>query len=236
MIPWIIGLAVATGIITAFMSRASASEKSPSKEKPVEKTSEKVTDYSEQTKTGKRKEEFLPDGKRVKTTPEKIRSEWESVNTDIPSSYAVATGQHESSDTLNEKDTEGSGFISKGVFQISDEEEKDAGFQKDDAYDLTKATGILSNLSNKRWKAILAAGKKAKAAGKPFVEKDAPAYLVIAHNQGESKALESIGKYGMDWGAYKKRNKGGYFDKLASYGDDAIPSSSVSGLYMAGIE
>jgi hypothetical protein len=227
----VIGLLIA-GTLFLMGGKASASEKIP------DKAAESVVNYDDQTKKGQRKEEFLPDGKRKQVSSDDVRKEWESINTDIPSSYAIATGKHESNNTLNEKDTEGSGFVSKGIYQISDEEEKDAGFSKDDAYDLVKATGILSNLANKRWKVLKAAGEKAKKDGKPYVEDDLPAYLVIAHNQGEGAAEKTIAAYGVDWKAYKKRNKGGYFDKLASYGDDAIPASSASGFmgyYVSGI-
>lgn len=116
--------------------------------------------------------------------------------------YFVATAEHESGRALNEVDTEPDGFVSKGIFQISDDEAKAVGLANADLLDLQQAMRVFARLMEQRLDAIQ------KAAGTGYKLPDAWAYLTVAHNQGTGAAMATIKNYGMDWAAYKSRNQG----------------------------
>lgn len=158
-------------------------------------------------------EAFLPDGKRIHVAPSEVVSAWRACTRLIPAQYAVGTGDHESSFTVNEVDTEASGFISKGIFQLSDEEIAQSG-QCADVLTLGGSCSVLSNLAEKRLLLIMHAAE---------IEEPTPdcwAYLAIAHNQGPTAAVKTIQKYGLNWVAYRERNRS--IPGIASYGDDCI--------------
>lgn len=159
-----------------------------------------------------RKEEFPPEGKRVLVTPIDVVSTWR-LYSKIPAAYAVATSAHESNFTINEIDTEPNGFISKGIFQISDEEVAQT-LQSADILTLHGACSVLSALAEVRLKHIMTAAKLTTATA------DCYAYLALAHNQGLHAALKTIQAHGLDWKKYKERNPN--IKGIASYGDDCI--------------
>jgi len=161
-----------------------------------------------------RKVEFLPDGKRVYAKPEDIVRVWRQFTRKVPAQYALATAQHEAGLTINEKDTEESGFVSWGIYQCSDVEARHHGFalSKEEAattgrpfierYTLEGCTQLFVKLAEEHLTAIIKAAKLSASDLPP----DVWAYVFIAHNQGQSAALKSIGRHGLNWNAYKARN------------------------------
>ena len=132
--------------------------------------------------------------------------------------YAFGTAQHETDFTLNEVDVEMSGFCSKGIFQLSEEEAGQAHNPGANLLDLDDSCQVLMSISAHRLDMIAQEAKL--VASNPFPP-DAWAYLVIAHNQGPMAAVKTIRRYGLDWAAYKQRNAITE-PKLLAYGDDCI--------------
>lgn len=165
--------------------------------------------------SGKRREEFPPDDKRVQVSADDVRAAWAKYTTRIPVQFAVGTAEHESTFTINEVDTEPSGFVSKGIFQLSDDEARSAGMPDADLLSLDDSARVFARISEKRLDALISAAKLDPAA----LPADVWAYLALAHNQGLGAALKTVKAYGLDWSAYKQRNP----DLVASigrYGDD----------------
>ena len=139
----------------------------------------------------------------------------------IPPRWFVATAEHESGMALNEIDTEADGYVSKGIWQLSDTEA--AGL---DPYHLIESTEAFARLQEKRLSHLLTL---------PGVKLSDPsiwAYLAISHNQGPAAAEKTVRLWGMNWAAYKRRNResanpylaqfckdGGYGDAVISGGD-----------------
>lgn len=161
----------------------------------------------------KRKVEFPPNGRRIFAAPEDIVATWRMYSTIIPAQYALGTADHESSFTLNEVDTEPSGFMSYGIFQLSGEEAASAYCDDtDDLFILKESCRVLATIAEERFDAI-------KAVGRPCY--DLWAYLALAHNEGLHAALKSIEKYGFSWDDWKARN-GAKLANMCRYGDDCI--------------
>lgn len=169
-----------------------------------------------------RKVEFIPDGKRRCIEPAMLIEAWRAVTFSIPAQYVLGTAEHESDLTLNEIDTEESGFVSRGIFQVSDEEcyEVGAGCEVD-PLDLSNSCYILVALCERRLDKLIAEASLRPTGPWP---PDIWAYLAIAHNQGLSAACKSIRRFGLNWSRYKQRNspQGAYFARMAAYGDDVI--------------
>lgn len=166
-----------------------------------------------------RSEKFLPDGKRLLVTPSDIAAAWRQATSKIPAQYAVGTALHETSYTLNEVDTEDSGFVSKGIFQLSDEEAKQAGLPQADLLSLAEATAVFAKISEARLATLSLHAKVDPAAPPP----DIWGYLAIAHNAGLSTATRSIDEHGMRWAAFCARNAAtDWGKKIAAYGSDCI--------------
>lgn len=176
-----------------------------------------------------RKEEFVPDGHRVRTSPAEVVAAWLRYTQRIPAEFALGTAQHESNFTLNEVDTEESGFTSKGVFQLSEEEANDVDFPEADLLDLEDATKVFCLLCERRLQRIIQVANL-HAENLPA---DVWAYLALAHNQGLDAALKSIERYGLNWTAYKQRNP--QFKGMAAYGDDVISGGSNSVAALDGV-
>lgn len=159
-----------------------------------------------------RKVEFLPDGKRKLALPEDIVRVWKR-HSDRDPRFALGTSDHESSLTLNEKDTEPSGFVSMGIYQISEDEMRHVGMPEADPYDLEDCTIVFAKLTEEREVAICRALPPIRPTDSNYYEAmtrrtvSMPAYLFIAHNQGLAACLKSIRTWGMNWESYKSRNE-----------------------------
>jgi hypothetical protein len=187
-----------------------------------------------------RTQKYPPDGKRVIAFAQDVVDVWfqfADPDVPIPAQYALGTAQHESSFTLNEVDQEDSGYVSKGIYQLSDEEATSIGMPHADLLDLHETTAVMQKISVKR---VMAIAKAAKFTSLALLPPDMWAYLFIAHNQGLAAALKSIALHGLNWEAYKARNiraadnpdKLKFWTKVASYGDDVISG----GLYWRDIK
>lgn len=167
-----------------------------------------------------RTEVFVPDGHRIRVAPADIVAAWRRHAKRVPAKYALGTAQHESSFTLNEVDTEESGDVSKGVYQLSEGEAADAEFPEADLLGLEEATTVFCILCERRLDSIIKAAR--------LEEKNLPmdvwAYLALAHNQGLHAAVKSIQMYGLNWPAYKQRNP--QLAGMGRYGDDVISGGS----------
>lgn len=150
-----------------------------------------------------RKVEFPPDGKRVFSSPVVVVSAWQATGTIIPATYACATAQHETDFTTNEVDTEESGFVSKGIYQLSDEEAREAGMPGANLLDLAIATAVLVNRATARAKQLMGAISLVSP-----LPPDLLAFLTVAHNQGPAAAMKTVAAHGLNWQGYKERNGG----------------------------
>jgi hypothetical protein len=164
----------------------------------------------------RRVELFVPDGTRVIALPRDVVDMWRAYTDLIPAQHALGTAQHESGFTLNEVDTEVSGYVSKGIYQLSDGEAQAVGFDRANLLELEDATIVFSALCEKRLKALVVALNLDLA----DLPRDIWAYLAIAHNQGLQAALKTTRLHGLDWAAYKQRNP--QLRGIAVYGDDVI--------------
>jgi hypothetical protein len=164
-----------------------------------------------------RRVEFLPGGTRRRIEPAAVAAAWVRATTKIPPQYACGTAQHETDFTANEVDTEESGFVSKGIFQLSDEEAAEAGRPGADLLNLDQAAAVLAAVAQHRLAAIVVA---AHLDGWTRLPNDVWAYLALAHNQGLGAALKTIRLHGLDWTSYKKRNS--QLAAMAAYGDDCV--------------
>jgi len=141
---------------------------------------------------------------------------WRGHTSLIPAQYALGTAQHESNFTLNEVDTEVSGYVSKGIFQLADGEAAEVGFAGANLLELEDSTVVFAALCEKRLKVLVAA----VALNMSALPRDIWAYLAMAHNEGLQAALGTLRQHGLDWAAYKARNPS--LTSMAVYGDDAI--------------
>jgi hypothetical protein len=187
-----------------------------------------------------RSETFLPDGKRVYADPVEVARLWMKHCPSVPVPFILGTAQHESSFTVNEVDTEESGFVSKGIFQIADSEADATYHHGANLLDLEDSVIVMAALCNKKLLAILNAAKLViddsmteygyGDATRTYRSPYPPstwAYLFIAHNQGLTACLKTIAAHGLDWPGYKARNgsivKPGFNGpSIGAYGDDVI--------------
>lgn len=151
----------------------------------------------------------------------------------IAPQFFVGTAQHETNFAVNEEDTEESGYVSTGIYQLSRGEAVSVGLPLASLVDLDDSSQVFASLCEARFRAIaLAAGFDTSAP-----PADAWAYLAIAHNQGLTAALKTINQYGLDWAGYKARNpsvrivSSGYGDDVisggASWSPDLVAASGV---------
>ena len=155
-----------------------------------------------------RKVEFPPDGHRIIANPVAIVQTFNKYASVVPAKHAFATALHESSYSTNEIDTEppdadGHCFVSKGIYQLSDEEAKEVDFPDANLLDLEDSSCIFALLCERRLGAIISAAGLIPQA----LPDDVWAMLSVAHNQGLSACLKSIKLHGLDWEAYVDRNR-----------------------------
>lgn len=176
---------------------------------------------------------YLPDGKPIRVSSADVESAWPSVR--IPALFAVETARHESGFSTNEVDTEPSGFVSKGIFQLSDDEAKKAGYPGANLLALGDSSAVFSTLMERNLDSLISTLGHTPSGQE---EIDIWAYLFISHNQGLGAAQKTIKNYGMNWEAYKKRNmdaavasgdedKIKFWNKVAAYGDDVSGSGNL---------
>lgn len=171
-----------------------------------------------------RTERYLHDGRldnrafAIRIDPATVAMLARQATARIPAQYFVGTAQHESNFAANEIDTEESGYVSKGLYQIAEDEAAPI-MHGANLCDPVIATLVFARLQERRLDAILAHVPNAK-------QPDVWAYLAIAHNEGlgtwaaDGKgALGTICRNGVNWPGYKARN---YGRPICDYGDDVI--------------
>lgn len=156
--------------------------------------------------------------------------------------YMLATALHETTYAVNEVDVEPSGFVSRGLYQVSQEEAAKVGMPGANLLDPVQCTLVFARLAEKNYDVIVDALPPALRV--VFNARiDRWAYLAIAHNEGvghfapaledgrHSGALVTIYNYGVNWGdpsvpaevddprSYRRRNAG---RPIVRYGDDCI--------------
>jgi hypothetical protein len=175
-----------------------------------------------------------------------VAAAWLQASTVIPPQFAVGTAKHETSYTLNERDTEPSGKQTGGIFQLtlggtSQDLLGDAalqGFPEADVYTLAGSCKVFAAKQERQLAKIQAAVDSYNAAnGIAAIDWSSPptdvwAYLGYAHNVGIGSAssgkgcLATIARYGLNWEAFKQRNAGKVnfaTDRDGGvYGDDCI--------------
>lgn len=165
----------------------------------------------------------------ARVSPSEVVAMWGKYTSRIPAQFAVGLAERESGFDASEVDDYKSGTrvtpvqggkYTVGLFQVSESEYReidgDTGQWYVDALrDPETNTRVFATYMEKRLDTITAlAGAR---------EPDVWAYLALAHNAGIGMVRETIGKYGMDWEAFKARNAGTDQGKRwARYGDAAI--------------
>lgn len=131
----------------------------------------------------------------------------------------------EPSFTVNERDTEKSGFRTYGVFQVSEEEGARAGVAVEDLPTLEGCARAFVPLAVKNYNYLLPYAKTPEAQ-----TYDIFAYMAVLHNVGaHDSAIENLvaGRRSMRWGGpdgFKDRNKNTKWGiKISKYGDDCLP-------------
>jgi hypothetical protein len=172
--------------------------------------------------------DFLPNGVRNTVDPTSVVLLWRKHSTLVSASYALGTAQHETDFTLNEKDTEPSGYVSMGLYQIGAEEMAQVGMPlgSHDPYDLETITIIMVDLAEARLKRIMNAARLTVDLYTP--PPDVWAYLALAHNQGLGACLKTIAAHGMNWSAYCARNP--QLADMAAYGNDCITGGTYASI------
>lgn len=167
---------------------------------------------------------------RQYVAPAQVAALWLKYSTRIPPQFAVAVARHESSYTLNERDTEPSGKQTAGIFQITlggtavDTlgDMTLTGFPEGDWRDLDDCCRAFAVLMERLLDKLEAAA--GKISDSDFFAAGGAGYLAWGHNAGRGQPQKSIQRYGLDWKATRQRNAGGdYFDNhIGPYGDDCI--------------
>ena len=186
----------------------------------------------------KHKEEYVKDGvwyptraAAILVTPQQVIDAGCAARPTLDPRYIVATAQHESRFAINEVDTEPSGFISKGIFQISDEEARSAGLPGVNLLTLDASAQVMVRLALRNRDAFQQAG------GNPFAN-DVNGWLALAHNEGRGAMRKTIATHGTLWGdpyafpnpsddapeSYRYRNA---WRAIVAYGDDCITGGAV---------
>lgn len=161
--------------------------------------------------------EFATRSRAIVVKPADIVTWSRASSARIPSMYFVATAQHETDFAANETDYEapdehGHVFVSKGLYQVSDDESRKVGFPGQNLLDPVMATVVFARLAEWNYDHLVGALPPAYAAvfnARP----DRWAYLAYAHNEGigafakDGKgALGAICRHGIDWADFERRN------------------------------
>jgi hypothetical protein len=146
-----------------------------------------------------RKEEFPPNGQRIRVTPQEVADAWR-LRSPIDPRYIIATADHESSFTVNEIDTEPNGFVSIGIFQLSQDEAVSAGLPNADLMTLEGSCDVMAKTAARRLANIMS------AANLTAPTTDCWFYLALCHNQGWGACHKTICAHGLDAAAWTARN------------------------------
>lgn len=171
-----------------------------------------------------------------------IANAWVKQTAIIPPQFAEAVAFHETSYKLNERDTEATGKVTCGIFQLTqgipstptdsfyDDDRVLAGFPDYSFYDLDQACRIFAVICERRLKRIQVAVDKFNAAhGLAPVDWTQPpldtwSLLAVAHNAGTGVALKWIADVGLDWASCKRNHPTWNICQVRAngcYGDDA---------------
>lgn len=165
----------------------------------------------------------VDEGTRHTCSAEDVVRAWIASTSIIPAYVAVGMAERESSFTLNEEDTEDSGYVSTGIFQLGDDTRRQAvkrGLVSATWADFTKlddSCKVLSCTLEENLQAILVAAVDAFSRGlgkNPTDENGQPipdvwAYVAVSHNiglgsksndnAGGAGVLPGIVHYGLSW-------------------------------------
>jgi hypothetical protein len=180
-------------------------------------------------------------GVRNTVTGDQVCTSWVKCTGTVPTKVAVAMAGHESSFTLNEHDTEISGYESFGIFQLSRAEMygPPALLPTGNVYDLDDSCKALACILEANLTVILrvASAAYANGLGKNPVDAngnpidDVWAYVAVSHNIGLGSELNTnpggkgvlpgIVAYGLSWpDAFQQAHPS--MTAQATYGSDAI--------------
>ena len=169
---------------------------------------------------------------RVSTTPEEIVRTFVQYTTRVPASCALGIAARETpAYYLDEEDTESTGFVSTGVFQLSRADAARALRPLADLTSLEDSCAVLATILEGYLDTLEAAAGGIDDA--TFFAAGGAAYLGWAHNAGPGGVpgkfgpIDSIRAYGLDWSALKQRPDnqapGSYMAaRMIPYGDDCI--------------
>ena len=143
--------------------------------------------------------EFPPDGARIRVTPQEVADAWR-LRSSIPAQYIVGTADHETDFTINERDTEPNGYISIGIFQLSQDEAASIGLPNANLLTLEDSCDVMAKIADKRMALILS------AANLTAPTPDCWFYLALCHNQGWGACHKTICAHGLDAAAWTARN------------------------------
>jgi hypothetical protein len=177
---------------------------------------------------------LVPDRARaVLVSPATVAFLARSATKIIPDRYFVATATHESNFATNEVDTEEKGYVSKGLYQISDDEATSVGMRGANLLDPVMATIVFAKLQERRLTSIIG---HLGATGVRYP--DVWAFLAVGHNEGMGAwaakgkgVLVTLFNHGCIWGdpavpaaeddpkSYRQRNA---TRAIVKYGDDCV--------------
>ncbi len=103
-------------------------------------------------------------------------------HTSIDPRYFLGTAQHETSFVVNEVDTEESGYVSSGLWQLGVEEATSVGMHDADLLDLEESTIVFCEVTEKRANTIVGAARNVGVYIGQMKPSPLNAYIMIAHN------------------------------------------------------
>jgi len=182
------------------------------------------------------------EGQPLRVDPQFVVEAWVRATPRIPAFVAVGMAERESNFTLNELDTEPSGFQSAGIFQLSWKERVRAARPEADLYNLDDSCAVLATLLEGYLDQIIETANDAYARGlgKPpivngAITDDVWPYVALTHNLGPGDpsnpnpggagTLPGIAHFGLDWPASFQNAHPSMGPQLA-YGNAALSGGS----------
>lgn len=192
----------------------------------------------------------VPAGERERTSARAVAEAWLRVTSSIPAYVAVGMAERESNFTLNEEDTEDSGYVSTGIFQLGSDTRRSAmkrGLLTAAAADfctLDDSCKVLACVLEGNLSTIIAAATDANARGlgkSPYdstgtLIPDVWAYLAVSHNIGMGSSssgdpygrgvMPGINAFGLSWPDAFTRAHPSMGDRQVRYGNTAMSGGS----------